>query len=49
MSRPRTVNKHLPKYVSVNHGAYWHKPPGKKAVRIAAVGCADYSSQLGAL
>lgn len=38
MSRPRTVNKHLPKYVSINHGSYWYKAPDRKAIRIAEVG-----------
>jgi integrase len=36
MSRPRTTNKHLPKYVTVIHGAYWYRPPEGKAERIAA-------------
>jgi len=27
MSRPRTKNTHLPKYVTVIHGAYWYRPP----------------------
>lgn len=34
MARPRTIHKHLPKYVSVIHGAFWYRPPGQKAVRI---------------
>lgn len=36
MSRPRTVNKHLPKYVTEIHGAYWYRPPGGKAERICS-------------
>ncbi len=27
MSRPRRVNTHLPKYITVIHGAYWYRPP----------------------
>lgn len=27
MARPRKVNSHLPKYVTVIHGAYWFRPP----------------------
>jgi integrase len=27
MARPRTKNTHLPKYVTVIHGAYWYRPP----------------------
>ena len=40
MARPRTTNKHLPKGVSVIHGSYWYRAPGKdsKRVRVAAVG-----------
>lgn len=38
MGRPRTTNKHLPKYVSVIHGAYWYRPPGQKPTRIAEAG-----------
>ncbi|HRC61596.1 MAG TPA: tyrosine-type recombinase/integrase [Dehalococcoidia bacterium] len=38
MARPRTINKHLPKYVTVIHGAYWFRPPKAKAVRLAALG-----------
>src|SRR5687767_6907641 len=34
MSRPRTKNKHLPKYVTVIHGAFWYGPPGEKRKRI---------------
>lgn len=36
MSRPRTTNKHLPKYVTVIHGAYWYRPPEGKALRVGA-------------
>lgn len=35
MSRPRTRNAHLPKYVQERHGSYWYQPPGEKAKRIA--------------
>lgn len=38
MSRPRRINKHLPKYVTVIHGSYWYRPPKAKPVRVAAVG-----------
>lgn len=38
MSRPRTKNKHLPKYVTIIHGAYWYRPPNVKPKRLAAVG-----------
>jgi integrase len=38
MARPRTTNKHLPKYVTVIHGSYWYRVPGKDAVRIAKAG-----------
>lgn len=38
MGRPRTTNKHLPKYVSIIHGAYWYRPPGQKPTRIATEG-----------
>lgn len=40
MGRPRTSNKHLPKGISIIHGSYWFKPPGKgaKRVRVCAVG-----------
>jgi integrase len=34
MARPRTSNKHLPKYVTIIHGSYWYRPPNAKAVRI---------------
>lgn len=38
MSRPRTTNRHLPKYVTVIHGSYWYRPPESKPQRIAEVG-----------
>jgi integrase len=38
MARPRTKNKHLPKYVTVIHGSYWYRPPKAKPQRLAAVG-----------
>lgn len=38
MARPRTRNKHLPKYVTIIHGSYWYRPPNKKPERLAAVG-----------
>lgn len=34
MARPRIANKHLPKYVTIVHGAFWYRPPKQKAVRI---------------
>lgn len=34
MSRPRTVNKHLPKYVTVIHGSFWYRPPEGESVNI---------------
>jgi integrase len=27
MARPRTTNKHLPKYVTIIHGSFWYRPP----------------------
>src|SRR5579859_3136847 len=38
MSRPRQVNPHLPKYVTVIHGSYWYRPPGGDMVRIGPEG-----------
>lgn len=41
MSRPRKLNQHLPKYVTVIHGSYWYRPPkdlGQKPVRIGPEG-----------
>ena len=38
MSRPRTTNKHLPKYITVIHGSYWYRPPSGKPVRIGREG-----------
>ncbi len=35
MSRPRTRNAHLPKYIQERHGSYWYQPPNEKARRIA--------------
>lgn len=34
MARPRTANKHLPKYVTIVHGSFWYRPPNVKAIRI---------------
>jgi integrase len=38
MARPRSSNKHLPKYVTVIHGSYWYRAPKRKPQRLAAVG-----------
>lgn len=38
MARPRERNRHLPKYITIRHGAYWYQPPDVKAVRVSAVG-----------
>ena len=38
MSKPREVNKHLPKYVTVIHGSYWYRPPGGELRRIGPEG-----------
>jgi len=38
MSRPRTKNAHLPKYVTVIHGSYWYRPPEGEPVRIGPEG-----------
>lgn len=38
MARPRTTNKHLPRYVTVIHGSYWYRPPNGKPVNLARVG-----------
>jgi integrase len=43
MARPRKLNTHLPKYVTVIHGAYWYRPPAidgvkQKPVRIGPQG-----------
>jgi len=38
MARPRTTNKHLPKYVTVIHGSYWYRAPKQKPVRIGPEG-----------
>lgn len=37
MARPRTTNRHLPKYVTVIHGSYWWRAPKQKAERIGPV------------
>ena len=34
MGRPRTTNKHLPRYVYVVHNAFWYRPPNAKGERI---------------
>lgn len=38
MARPRTTNKHLPRYVTVIHGSYWYRPPNGRATNLARVG-----------
>jgi len=38
MSRARTRYKHLPKYVTVIHGAYWFRPPSGENIRLATLG-----------
>jgi integrase len=38
MARPRTTNKHLPRYVTIIHGSYWYRPPNTDAVKLARVG-----------
>jgi integrase len=38
MSRPKTLNSHLPKYVSVIHGSYWYRPLDGEPVRIGPEG-----------
>lgn len=38
MSRPRTTNKHLPKYVTISNGTYWYRPPNVKPIKLARVG-----------
>jgi integrase len=38
MARPRTSNKHLPKYVSIVHGSYWYRPPNGENVNVCRVG-----------
>src|SRR5690606_17046925 len=38
MARPRTRNKHLPRYVTVIHGSYWYRPPNAKPIKLARVG-----------
>ena len=34
MSRPRKENAHLPKYVRVEYGSYWYRPPNGPNVNI---------------
>jgi len=34
MARPRTSNRHLPKYVTIKHGAYYFTAPGANPVRV---------------
>lgn len=34
MARPRKGYQHLPKYVTVNHGSFWYRPPDGPGVRI---------------
>jgi integrase len=38
MARPRTTNKHLPRYVTIIHGSYWYRPPNTKPQKLARVG-----------
>jgi integrase len=38
MARPRTKNKHLPRYVTIIHGSYWYRPPNAKPIKLARVG-----------
>ena len=38
MSRPRTKNTHLPRYVTVIHGSYWYRPPTGDSVNIGPEG-----------
>jgi integrase len=38
MARPRTTNKHLPRYVTIIHGSYWYRPPNAKPLKLARVG-----------
>lgn len=38
MSRPRLADTHLPKYVRVEYGSYWYRPPKGKAVKIGPEG-----------
>jgi len=38
MSRPRKTNQHLPKYVRVEYGSYWYRPPDGQNVKIGPEG-----------
>lgn len=38
MPRRKTINRHLPPYVTVIHGSYWYRPPGGELVRIGPEG-----------
>lgn len=38
MSRPRTKNKHLPKYVTIQDNTYWFRPPNVKPIKLGRVG-----------
>ena len=38
MGRPRSSNKHLPKYVTIIHGSYWYRPSGANSVNVCRVG-----------
>lgn len=40
MARPRSTNKHLPKYVREHHGSWWFRPPNGGNVKVCKVG--DY-------
>lgn len=38
MARPRTKNKHLPRYVTIIHGSYWYRPNKEASLKLARVG-----------
>jgi integrase len=38
MARLRETNKHLPKYVRIEHGSYWFRPPNGDGVKVCRVG-----------
>jgi integrase len=38
MSKPRKTNQHLPKYVRVEYGSYWYRPPEGLNVKIGPEG-----------
>lgn len=38
MARPRTKNKHLPRYVTIIHGSYWYRPRKGVSINLARVG-----------